>query len=80
MVYCTDEPKLDILVENGKFNGVVILITRTSQDSWCKNVDKNYCILYADGEILGNNKGYFYSSLEDSSDDDEWEYYLKKID
>ena len=80
MMYSTNEPRLDILVVDGEFAGVVILITRTSQSTWRETCEENYCVLYKDGKVVGNNKGYFYSALEDSSRDDEWEYYLANID
>ena len=77
--YSTDEPRLDLLVINKEFVGVVILITNTIQDTWNKQCKENYCVLYKDGQVFGNNKGSFYSTLENSSDDDVWTYYLKEL-
>ena len=79
-VYSTSEPQLDILIVDGEFAGVVIKVTQTSQSTWSSDKETFYCILYKDGTKAGNNKGYFSSSLEDSSSDNEWEYYLHKID
>ena len=76
--YSTDEAQGDILVLNGQFAGVVIKARRWGGNGFSNYDDWWYCILQADGTIVGKNESEYSFYGSSSSKERSWEYTLVK--
>ncbi len=76
--YSSDEPRGDILILNGFFQGIVVFVERKGGNGWSNYYDSWYCILYADGRIQGKNVSEYNFSGESSSKENEYTYTLKE--
>lgn len=67
-----------IIIENDHFEGVALPIKNIGGNGWDGRASMNYCLLFVDGTIVGNNRYSYSFSGEDSSKFNEEQYFLKK--
>ena len=79
MSYYTDEPRVDCLIINKEFVGVVLLIKEEGGNGWNNYSYNKYAILYADGKVVGSNESSYSFHGESSSREVSNHYTLHKI-
>ncbi len=78
-MYSTNDVRGEILVEDGRFVGVVLIITEEGGSNWSSYRNSHYCILYADGRVEGKAESSYSFYGESSSKESTNSYSLKKI-
>ena len=78
LCYATSEPRVDILVVDKSFAGVVIPMSKENGSTWSSYKQEWFVIHRIDGSVEGKNMSERYVYTEDNSSEDIRSYYLYK--